>query len=141
MRKKFYLVLALTVFLLASCGGAAQTSPEPPVDTSAYPAQGEPEAGRVIWERGIIGANPGCTTCHSLDAGVTMVGPSLAGIATTAAERVDGMGAEEYIRQSMLEPDAYVVEGFVTGTMPGGWEQSLSEQDMNNLVAFLMTLK
>ena len=36
--------------------------------------------------------------------------PSLAGVGTRAADRVPGMTAEEYLRESILYPSAYVVE-------------------------------
>jgi len=68
------------------------------------------------------------------------VGPSLAGIATLAATRVPGMSAEEYIRESILHPDAHIVPGF-DNKMPSYISEGLSPQDIDDLVGFLMTLK
>ncbi|RMF50250.1 MAG: cytochrome c [Anaerolineae bacterium] len=151
MQKKFWIfvsVVAVLALLLAACGGGKQESAEPMEAGSSEQGgaaeagmAGDPAAGKAIFEQSVIGSNPGCATCHSRDAGVTLVGPSLAGIATTAASRVDGMSAEEYIRQSILEPEAYVVDGFVAGTMVPGWDKALSEKELNDLVAYLMTLQ
>ena len=54
---------------------------------------------------------PGCFTCHSTAAGVTLVGPSLANIATTAAQRIKdpnyhgkATDAASYIRESIIDP-------------------------------------
>ena len=51
-----------------------------------------------------------------------------------------------YIRESILEPDAAVVEGFPAGLMKGtldgsGFYQKLSLQDLNTLVGYLTSLK
>ena len=65
----------------------------------------------------------------------------LAGIASQAGGRVPGMSAEEYLRQSILEPDAYIVEGFSAGTMPSVWDDELSEEQIESLVEYMLTLK
>ncbi|NOX61655.1 MAG: cytochrome c [Chloroflexi bacterium] len=133
MRKWFILivVLAIAVFVAAACGGGGSSSTgDPAVD-----------AGKKIFEQSVIEGQPGCSTCHSLEPDKVVVGPSLAGLATRAGSMVPGMSAEEYIRQSILEPDAHLVDGFPAGTMPKVWGDVLSEEQLNNLVAFLMTLK
>ena len=51
----------------------------------------------------------GCGACHNIDgisAGV--VGPDLTNIATVAATRIDGYNADEYIRESIVAPGAYI---------------------------------
>lgn len=81
-----------------------------------------------------------CVSCHSLEPGVVIVGPSLAGIATRAGERVAGLSAAEYLRQSMIEPSAHVVEGF-EDVMAKNLAEVLSGEQITDLVAFLLTLE
>ena len=50
------------------------------------------------------------------------------------------MSAEEYIRQSILDPLAFVVDGFAP-VMPVDFGETLSPQEIDDLVAFLLTLK
>jgi mono/diheme cytochrome c family protein len=40
-----------------------------------------------------------------------------------------------------VNPDADVTEGFPAGTMPNTFKDDLSEQEINQLVKYLMTLK
>jgi mono/diheme cytochrome c family protein len=80
-----------------------------------------------------------CAACHAVEGDTRIVGPSLAGIATTASTRVDGLDAEAYIRQSILEPSAYINEGY-QDIMPPALGQSLSSEQLDSLVAFLLTL-
>lgn len=101
---------------------------------------GNPKRGRDIFFASSIGQSAGCRVCHSIKPGERKVGPSLAGVATRAATRVPGLSAEEYIRQSIEDPGAYVVEGFPNAMLPDMAEK-LSDQDMDDLIAFLMTLK
>ena len=98
------------------------------------------DAGRSLYFETTIGTNTGCRICHSLDDNVTIVGPSLRRHRNPAATRVPGMTAEEYLRESILDPDAYVVEGFPAGQMIPTYLDILSDDDVENLVAFLLTL-
>ncbi len=96
---------------------------------------------------------PGCFTCHSTTKGVSIVGPSLAGIATKAAEIVrnpDYTGsaatAADYIRESILEPSAYLVTGANYSTngmsiMPGNFGEQLDSTQVSHLVQYLLTLQ
>ena len=80
-----------------------------------------------------------CSACHSLD-GTVIIGPSHKGDATRAGTRVPGLSAEEYIRQSILDPGAFIVPGFVN-VMPANYGETLTPQQIDNLVAFLLTLE
>lgn len=103
--------------------------------------KGDPRLGERLFSGAVLGANPGCAVCHSLEPGVDLVGPSLAGVASRAAQRVPGLSAEEYLRQSLLEPDAFVVEGFPAGLMVPDLQQRLTPEQIEDLLAFLLTLK
>lgn len=56
-------------------------------------------------------------------------------------ERVPGMSAEAYLMQSLVKPDAYVVEGFQPGQMRPDLAEALTQQQLDDLVAFLLTLR
>jgi nitric oxide reductase subunit C len=82
-----------------------------------------------------------CSSCHSTVGESIVVGPSLAGIASRGGSRMADMDAEAYIRSSILSPESFTVEGFPTGTMPQSLEDDLSEEDLEAVVAYLLTLK
>ena len=130
----FIAALGLTV-TLAACGG------EPTVDPLEI---GDPERGREIHETGLglIGRDSGrgCSACHSLDGSVSTFepSPSFQGISERAGDRVPGLSAVEYLRQSIVDPSAYVVEGFMDA-MPKSFRILLSEEDIDDLVAFMLT--
>jgi NitT/TauT family transport system substrate-binding protein len=92
---------------------------------------GDPANGEVLF------ASLGCASCHAVDSDTVLVGPSLMGLSQEAGEAVAGLTAGDYVRQSIAEPGAYVVEGF-SDIMPPF--DTLSDSDLNDLIAYLLTL-
>jgi hypothetical protein len=140
MRKSIliFLVIGLLSLLLVACGGSSDSG-----DSDSAESGGDPANGETLYKQQVIGSasSPGCITCHSLEPDVIVVGPSHVGVATRAETAVPGMSAEEYLRQSILEPDAHVVEGFTPGVMYQNYAAELPAPVVDDLVAFLLTLK
>lgn len=134
MRTKFLIIAILgVVSMLAACSGGAEIDPQ---------EIGDPEHGREIFENGGEIGLQECAGCHSLD-GIDKETarhkfPSLLGISERAGDRVPELSAVEYLRQSILDPSAYVVEGY-ENNMEKGYKYGLSEEEVNDLVAFLLT--
>lgn len=102
------------------------------------PVVGDPARGEAIFRQG-LGAAPPCITCHALARGGFSLGPPMEGIAERAARRIEGVSAEAYLRQSILEPEAFTAPGFRPIMYPD-YGDHFSEQDLADLVAFLMEL-
>jgi sulfur-oxidizing protein SoxX len=81
-----------------------------------------------------------CATCHAVTPDTIIVGPSLAGIASRAGSRIEGLNATEYIQMSILRPGDYIVEGF-SELMPTSFGTTLSGEQLDSLTAYLMTLE
>jgi mono/diheme cytochrome c family protein len=128
--------LVLLGLLLAACSGQATANGHP-----NNAAVGDPAAGETLFKQGIIKSAPGCINCHSIGPVQAGNGPSLYGEANIAGTRVKGQSAEEYLRTSILDPDAYIVQGFPSGIMYQDFKDVLTDQQVNDLVAYLMTLK
>ena len=139
------IVLIVAMLALAACGGG-QSAP-----AAGQPAAGGGNAdnGKKLFNEPVIAAagSPGCVTCHSLEKGKTLVGPSMAGIATAAAadlKSADYKGTaktvDEFLKESIVNPDVMVTKGFQPGIMPKTYTK-LSAQEISDLVAFMLTLK
>lgn len=142
MRKNivFMLVLAVVMIALVACGGGGTADSGD--SGSEVAAVGNAANGEDLYSSAVIGPNsaPGCITCHSLDEGVVIVGPSHAGLAARAGTYIAGTSAEDYLRQSILEPNAHLVEGFGADIMYQNYATDLTEDQINDLVAYMLTL-
>lgn len=143
MRKfMFFAVFVLALSLvLAACGGGGDTASDSSGDSSAV--VGNPTRGEKLYAQTTIGkaSAPGCVTCHSLEPDVVLVGPSHAGLANRAGSYVEGMNADEYLHESIVSPDAHIVENFTPGVMYQNYEAELNAQEIADLVAYLKTLQ
>lgn len=79
----------------------------------------------------------GCFACHRIGA-ENGIAPSFVGIADRADERKPNMSATAYLYESILHPTAYVVDGF-NPAMPQNYPEILSDQDLADLIAYLLT--
>lgn len=139
---------ALIAYIMAEPGGEVAATPEPTEEAGpteepteeatpeateapteeAEAATGDPEAGAEVF------AARGCAACHGESDGA---GPALPGIGERAETRVEGLPAAEYLHQSIVDPSAHIVEPF-NDIMPKTYGEDLSEDEINDLVAYLL---
>lgn len=108
----------------------------------ATPTPSPEEAADPVARGQQVYLDSGCGGCHTIQ-GLTSgtVGPNQTNLATNAQTRIPGMSAEDYIRQSIVDPSAYIVEGFTDGIMPKNYSETLQPDQLSDLIAFLLTLK
>ncbi len=79
-----------------------------------------------------------CGRCHVIDGRGGTIGPDLSHIGTVAAERKPPASAEDYVRESIVSPGAYIVPGY-NDVMPRGLARNLSVSDLDALVLYLVS--
>jgi len=99
--------------------------PAAPTTTAAEAPSGSPTAGKAVF------AAQGCGNCHTFaPAGSTgTVGPNL-------GEVLKGK-SPEFIRESIVNPNAEVAAGYPAGVMPQTYKDQLTPKQLDDLVAFL----
>jgi mono/diheme cytochrome c family protein len=80
----------------------------------------------------------GCAGCHTFTpAGSNgTIGPNLNDLKSAAAKFEKGKPPEEYVRESILKPDAFVVPGF-SNSMPS-FDGRLTDQQVQALIDYLL---
>ncbi|RJP82571.1 MAG: cytochrome c oxidase subunit II [Candidatus Zixiibacteriota bacterium] len=106
------------------------------LETSATAGEGLPpeEFGERLY------TSRGCINCHSLD-GTPGNGPSMLGVFGSRVQLTDGTSViadENYVRESILEPQAKIVAGYQP-IMPT-YQTILRDEEVNALIAYLKTL-
>ena len=120
--------LILLSGLMVACSEAEPT-PEPTPTLST-----EQITGKQVFARE-------CGSCHSVDDDTVIVGPAMGGIATRAGTRVPGQDTSTYLYNSILNPSDYVVDGFEDGLMPQTLAKQMTGEEMDAVIAYLLTLE
>jgi mono/diheme cytochrome c family protein len=109
------------------------------VELAELPTPSAEEAADPIARGEQLFVSSGWGGCHTIE-GISYgeVGPNLTQIAEIAATRQDGVSAEDYIRESILNTNAFVVEGYQPNVMPQNYGQQLSSRELDDLVEFLL---
>jgi len=129
-------IQSLVAFVLnweASATGTVELRPVPTPTPSLEDLAGQAVRGEKVF------LAAGCGDCHTI-AGLSKgtSGPDLTAVADIAGSRRPGMSAADYLRESFLIPNAYLVAGYEEGARCGG---ILSQKQLDDLVAFLLTRK
>jgi cytochrome c2 len=114
--------------------------PSPEATEAALPA-GDPANGQVLFNEMQAEAGFACATCHYFNQEVQLIGPGLLNVSTRAETRVPGTAAYDYIHNSIVNPSAFVVSGFPDNLMPKVYGEIFTEQEINDIIAYLFTLK
>lgn len=127
--RRVALILLGAGLLLAGCGGQGTGRPLPTkvvgtIETKPV-EQGDAAAGKTVFTA------QGCGSCHTYQPAGSSgnVGPNL----TTVLEGK----SPDYIRESIVDPNADLAKGFQPNVMPQTYGSQLSDKQLADLVAFL----
>lgn len=135
MARSLPLALVVLALALAGCGGGETVSPLPEDvegtiagETGPSLEGGDAEAGEQVFSEA---AQPTCGSCHTYGPAGSQaeVGPNL-------DEALAGDSPEQ-IYEAIVSPDAEITEGFSDAIMPEDYGETLSEDQLVDLVAFL----
>lgn len=104
--------------------GGAEALPEPDLDGEA------------------IATSTGCLACHSTGTNA-VVGPGWGGLYNRTVTLSDGstvVADEDYLYESIVDPNAKIVDGFASGLMPP-YGAVLSDEEIAAIITFIATLE
>jgi cytochrome c2 len=152
-----------TATVAATVAAPATATPVPPTAAPAEPAagaapSGDPAAGQVVFQTSYTlpdGSQWACMACHSVTPDeLRLIGPGLWNVSVRAATRPDdtilppttGDHVYDYIHTSIVHPDHFIApvkdgEAPWALQMPVGFGDLLTEQQLNDLIAYLESLK
>lgn len=128
----FVAVIALTV------GNSNSDSDTSAVSASSYATELEliMENADVDIGAGLINEQD-CFACHVLGDG--SLSPLFDGIGALAIERRPPLSAEAYLYESIVDPSAFILEGY-SDSMPNTYTESLTHREIGHIIAYLLTL-
>lgn len=121
--------LAALTFGLAACSASGASGSSLPGDAAR---------GKATFQQQ-------CASCHrtqDVEGGPgTKTAPDLSDIGATGGRKVPGQDAATFIKESIVNPSAYVEPGFKDNLMPKEYRQRLGDATINDLVAYLLGQK
>ena len=116
------------------------------VDLSQYgeialPDTADAERGRGALRR--IAARSGdfaCAGCHYTDSESRLIGPGLLNGGARAESRVEGQSAVEYLFNAIVNPADFVVADYDAGIEPRNYAQIFSQDEIYDIIAYLLKL-
>jgi len=129
MSQRLIVIIVLLTIFLAACSDAELV--------------GDAERGSQLFQESVNNA-PACVACHAWTEVAfsrygTQTGPNLYGVGNRAGTRLAGVSAREYLEQSILEPAVHLAEDY-QNNMYQDYADHLSDQDLADLIAYLLTL-
>ncbi len=136
----------LAVFIMNGDFSQVESLVAPGAPTPEVPGAG---TGPGAAARALINSK-GCGACHTIQEIPTArgtVGPNLSDLGTVAGTMKPGMSAKDYIRESILQPNAFIVPGFPSPSPmppfsvgPTSTGTQFTEDDLNTLIDYLASL-
>jgi len=93
-------------------------------------------AGKVVF------SSSGCAGCHTFAPANSngTIGPDLDKAPAADAAADHNMDLRAFLKQSIIDPNAYIAKGgYSAGTMPGTFGTSLTQTQIGDLVAFILS--
>ncbi len=90
-----------------------------------------------------VAAENGCAACHSAD-GAQVVGPTWKGLYNSDVTLTDGKTVkadEAYLKESIVNTNAKIVKGFLPSIMPQNFRERLSDDQVNDIIEYIKSLK
>jgi cytochrome c551/c552 len=114
------------------------TAPTTSAATTTSPSGGgggDAAAGKAVF------TSNACASCHTFKpANATgTIGPDLDTAPAESAKADNNMNLSAFIKESIVDPNAYIAKGYSKGIMPTNFGSQLSAKQINDLVAFILS--
>lgn len=108
-----------------------------PPAAAGGPVEGQPRAPQDLF------IAMGCSGCHMIDQDQTdsnrgVIAPNLGNLNEVAGTMVPGEDAPTYVHNSIVDPNAFVVEGYAPGVMPQNFKDRMSDEEIVGLANWLL---
>ena len=118
------------------------TIPAENTETASGTADTSETRGQALFVKMIPEVGFACATCHHLTE-ARLIGPGLGDLATRLENYELDMSLEEYIEESIIHPQRYIVGDspeYPANLMPRNYSELLTEEQIDELVAYILSL-
>ncbi len=147
MLSKFSVLAGIILVLLTACTPTSVSTPIIPTTTpiieSSEPQQYTAESrGEALFVESIEEVGFACASCHYLTS-ARLIGPGMAEIANRFETYNLDISLQEYIRLSITDPTAYIVQqspAYPANVMPSSYSDLFNDAQLDDLVSYILSL-
>ena len=126
-----------TVMVTTTVGSTSSTpttTTSPMTTTTTSSSGGDAAAGKTVF------TSSSCSGCHTFKAAGASgaLGPNLDTAIAADAAADNNMSIEDFVRESISNPDAYIAKNYSGGIMQPDGGSSLTPKQLDDLVAFIV---
>ena len=130
---------------LCGTGHSAMSLPVRVVTEAEFEAwaQGQAAPSDPVTRGAALAQSQGCIACHSID-GSVIVGPTWQGLYGKQETLADGATVtvdDTYLLESIVDPNAKIVQGFPAGVMIQTFGETLTEEQIDDLIEYIKSVK
>ena len=116
-------------------GSTSTSTPTTTTSGTTTSSGGAVAAGKLVFNSSSCG---GCHTFTASGSAFGTAGPNLDTAPATDAAADGNMALDAFIRESIVDPSAYIVDGY-SDIMTKGFGKSLTSKQIDDLVAFILS--
>ena len=123
----------------ATTSGGTSSTPEK-TTSETKTSKGGGGGGDAQSGKAVFAAN-GSASCHTFKPANSTgtIGPDLDKAPASDAKADNNMNLDDFVKESIEDPDAYIAKGYTKGIMPTNFKDSLSSKQLDDLVAFIVS--
>lgn len=134
---KTILAIPCTVVLMMITGcGEAELLPTPVPMNDAPVLSEQARSGQTLFNT--VGA---CNSCHTVNGVGGLIGPDLLGVADRVRIAHPDMSAEEGLELEIVDPVEHVTENYRGDLMPLYYADTLTGEEIKDIIAYLISLR
>jgi cytochrome c oxidase subunit 2 len=155
MRRHLFLAgvataVAVAASIVVACGGGDEGASPTAIptatrqDTATAQPTATPTETQSLTDLGeSLARRNGCISCHTIT-GAAGAGPTWLGLFGKKETLADGSTVlvdEEYLRESITDPNAKIVRGFAADIMPQDFREKLTDKQIVALIEYIRTVR
>jgi len=126
-----------TVTVTTAGGSTSESTPTTTEEmtTTTSSSGGDTAAGKTVF------ASESCGGCHTFNAAGSngSIGPDLDTAIATDASAAHEDSLEDFVKESIVDPEKYIAQGYPGGVMPSDFGKKLTRTQLDDLVAFIVS--
>lgn len=128
------ILCTLVLMMLTGCG-EAELLPTPVPINDAPALSEQARSGQTLFNT--VGA---CNSCHTVNGVGGLIGPDLVGVADRMRIAHPDLSAEEGLELEIVDPIEHVTENYRGDLMPFNYADTLTDEQIKEIVAYLISL-